>query len=49
MKTIIAILSIVILESIALFNNVNGILLSTCLMLIAGLGDLEIGKILKNT
>jgi len=43
-KTIIAIVAITILESIALLKGVNGALLSICIAAIAGLGGYEIGS-----
>ena len=40
----VAIIAIVIMEVVALMQGIDGKILATCLMLVAGLGGYEIGK-----
>ena len=48
-KTITAIISITILEGIALLNHIDGLILSTVLMLVAGLGGYSLHAKLNNS
>lgn len=44
MKTVAAIVGIVVLEGIALYQGVDGAMLSTVVAILAALGGYEIGK-----
>jgi len=47
-KSIVAIIAILILLTIALVNHINGAALSTGVAVIAGLGGYQVGRKVKN-